>query len=826
MIGRIAGENITYGVSNVAIGHAALTASNTTGGGSNGGSENYNIAIGNSAMGAETSGAEYCVAVGHNALAAQNGDVKNTAVGGLAGDAIVGGEENTLLGYTAGSGIVGGGYNTALGHEAYKIGTGSYNTVIGARAIGESTGTAASGNDNVIIGYNAGFDLEDGPGNVIIGKSAGKDMTTGDYNVIIGTSAADAMTGDSNYNVAIGTSALGGEASGADHCIAIGGNALVSQNDADAVNLAIGMFAGDAINSGTYNVLIGHEAGSTLTSQDSCTAVGYQALKLASGASNTAVGSVCLDALGAGVNNTAVGYGAMGQADNEESGNTAVGTAALWGLNVDDGDFNVGLGYHAGRYLSNGSTAVTDIRECTYLGANAKGSAATGVENEIAIGYNTVGIGTDTVALGNTDVTAIKGQVDFAAYSDRRIKRDITNNDTGLAFIEKLQPVTFKHVNPADYPEAIREGRWSETTRQEVVSKAVEAADAVYEDVVVQKARAAVEEVTETIEHPAEDAVYEDIVHPAKDAVYEDRVVVHAEPERTETRVVQEAREEIKGERHKHDEVEVSEDVEKVEMVKGEGDNYVRKVTTETVTRTARTPLYDDHPVVNEDGTPCLNLIEHAVEAKEAVTEERQKLDDDGNGVVDENGDPVMETVVIEEAVEAKDAVTEQVIHKCPVMEEYIVQEAQDEVTETITIPAVEEVTERVLVSEAKEEHTERRLVTAAKEAWTETRVVRPAEAAVEEVKERRLVSEAVEAADAVYETVTVPADARPADNDTVRLGLIAQDVQAALTEVGLSVDIVDESPDGKLSLKYGSLVMPLIKAVQELSARVKTLEG
>jgi hypothetical protein len=146
-------------------------------------------------------------------------------------------------------------------------------------------------------------------------------------------------------------------------------------------------------------------------------------------------------------------------------------------------------------------------------------------------------------------------------------------------------------------------------------------------------------------------------------------------------------------------------------------------------------------------------------------------------------------------------------------MEEYIVQEAREEVTETITIPAVEEVTER-------------RLVTAAKEAWTETRVVTPASPAVEEVIERRLVKEAVEAADAVYETVTVPADARPEDDDTVRLGLIAQDVQTAMTEAGVEFDLVSESPNGKLSLKYGNLVMPLIKAVQELSARVKTLEG
>jgi hypothetical protein len=57
-------------------------------------------------------------------------------------------------------------------------------------------------------------------------------------------------------------------------------------------------------------------------------------------------------------------------------------------------------------------------------------------------------------------------------------------------------------------------------------------------------------------------------------------------------------------------------------------------------------------------------------------------------------------------------------------------------------------------------------------------------------------------------------------------LGLIAQDVQTAMTEAGVEFDIVNESPNGKLSLKYGNLVMPLIKAVQELSARVKTLEA
>ncbi len=117
-------------------------------------------------------------------------------------------------------------------------------------------------------------------------------------------------------------------------------------------------------------------------------------------------------------------------------------------------------------------------------------------------------------------------------------------------------------------------------------------------------------------------------------------------------------------------------------------------------------------------------------------------------------------------------------------------------------------------------------MVVEAKDEWTETHITRPAEPAQEEVTERRLVSAAIEAKDAVYETVTVPADDRPDDDDTVRLGLIAQDVQTAMTEAGVEFDLVNESPNGKLSLKYGNLVMPLIKAVQELSARVKTLEG
>ena len=131
-----------------------------------------------------------------------------------------------------------------------------------------------------------------------------------------------------------------------------------------------------------------------------------------------------------------------------------------------------------------------------------------------------------------------------------------------------------------------------------------------------------------------------------------------------------------------------------------------------------------------------------------------------------------------------------------------------------------------VVVREAEPERTERRLVSPAVAARTEVRVITPAAPAVKEVTERRLVSPAVEAQEAVYKTITKPANDRPADDETTCIGLIAQDVQAAMDEVGYDCNLVAEDPNGKLSVEYSQLVIPLLKAVQELSAEVKALKG
>ena len=766
LVGRDAGKEFTSNFGNIAIGNNAMDSAN--------GGENYNVAIGYNALSTETSGADYCVAIGYEALGSQNDNVKNTAIGGLAGDAITSGDANTFVGYTAGSAVTSGNHNTALGHQAYAAGTGGQNTIIGSLA-GDAAMTSSN---NVCVGYAAGSALSSGPGNVLIGHSAGVAMTSGDYNIAIGFQAADAMTGESNYNIAIGPNALGAEASGADSCIAIGRNALNVQNDGSAINMAIGENAGDAITSGTKNVLIGHESGSAITTADNNTALGYNALKLATGNANTAIGRNAIDAACTGGFNVAVGDGAMGDSAASTSGNVSIGVNSLATLNHNDGDYNIAVGMDAGRYHE--TTASATPGSATPDGNNSQGynsifigydtrSSSVGGVNEIVIGHTAVSNGDNTITLGNDDTGAIHcADGSISALSDRRIKRDITDNNVGLDFVEKLTTVNYKRLNPADWPAEIRSHRYRVEEHQELVTPAVEAAEAVYEDVIIQEASAAVEEVTETIEHPAVEAVYEDVIIPAV--------------------------EEIRDERHKHTETEVTETVTREEIVEIDG-KWVKREVSEEVTRTERTPVYEECDLYNEDGTQCMCCV---TEARDAVTEERQVVDENGDGVVDEDGNPVMETVEIEPAVEA---VHEPMKHKVPVMEEYVVQAAQ-------------------------EERTERKLVSPAIPARTEVRVITPAEPAVEEIKERRLVKEAVEAQEAVYKTVTKSADERPADDDTVRLGLIAQDVQTAMTEAGVEFDLVTTGANGKLAVKYSNLVIPLLKAVQELSAEVKALKG
>jgi hypothetical protein len=233
---------------------------------------------------------------------------------------------------------------------------------------------------------------------------------------------------------------------------------------------------------------------------------------------------------------------------------------------------------------------------------------------------------------------------------------------------------------------------------------------------------------------------YVEAVHAveAAEAVYEDQVVVHAEAERTETHITQEAREEVKSERHAYSEVEVTETVVGEEIVLVDG-KWTKQATSEEVTRIERTPLYTDCDLYNEDGSICTVCVTEAVEAVAAV------IGEGGNELVP--------------AIEAVAEVRENVVHKVALMEEYISQTAQEEVIETTVTPAVEEVTERICTHEAVEAVEGVAGVEEAEAVEAVAEVTEPVMHSVPTMEEYE-VSPAVEAVEETSETVVVRAEA------------------------------------------------------------------
>ena len=55
---------------------------------------------------------------------------------------------------------------------------------------------------------------------------------------------------------------------------------------------------------------------------------------------------------------------------------------------------------------------------------------------------------------------------------------------------------------------------------------------------------------------------------------------------------------------------------------------------------------------------------------------------------------------------------------------------------------------------------------------------------------------------------------------------MIAQEVKSAMDSLGVNFSGWSEDSKGKQGVQYAALVVPLIKAVQELSAKVEALEN
>ena len=182
--------------------------------------------------------------------------------------------------------------------------------------------------------------------NTAYGIAALDAITTGDHNTAIGSEAGSANT--TGYsNTFIGREAGKANTEGFNNTF-VGRGAGQSNTDADS-NTFIGDLAGGAVTTGGANIMIGHLAGDNFDTETANLGIGKSALSgaIAGGEYNVAIGNGTLDVLTSGDYNVAVGY-AAGTTMTSTTGNTLIGYEAGRAQNYDGASYVTMVGYQAG----------------------------------------------------------------------------------------------------------------------------------------------------------------------------------------------------------------------------------------------------------------------------------------------------------------------------------------------------------------------------------------------------------------------------------------------------------------------------------------------
>ena len=381
------------------------------------------------------------------------------------------GSSNTGVGYQALQGLNDGYDNVAIGASAHKRNqTGRRNTAIGTIAMFSDNG--ASGYNNVAVGYKSLYFLTTGDSNVGVGNTALQNITSGTDNVAIGQGAG-LGNAEQSENVYIGYLAGYRNSKGAG-VVHIGADA--GAYTTGSRNVFVGQRAGQGgtgdstpYASGEDNVALGYQALDDFTTGGNNTAIGRDALgSLTTSTKNVAIGNYALDSVaGTSYENIAIGYEAGKNGSNANFGlNIFIGTGAGKISSGDGGDslYNVGIGNNTLTSLSGGDRnncigraagdSITTGARNQLLGYGTDVSAVNG-QHQIVIGDELVGTANNRVHLGNSTSHIYNDYNTNATWthsSDRRQKKDIKKDTLGLDFINDIEPVTYKHKSPSEFP--------------------------------------------------------------------------------------------------------------------------------------------------------------------------------------------------------------------------------------------------------------------------------------------------------------------------------------------------------------------------------------
>jgi len=245
-------------------------------------------------------------------------------------------------------------------------------------------------NRNVFVGTLAGYSNTSGDRNTAVGFLSLNSNTTGLMNTAVGFQSLYYNTEGSN-NTAIGFTALNFNTTGNNNTAigyrtlvfntdglansAFGSEALLSNTEGD-FNIAIGRQSLYSNTTGSENNATGYQALYSNTSGSENNATGYKALYTnTSGSGNTASGYQSLFANNTGINNVAVGHSSL-RSNNSGGYNSAMGFESMY--SNTNGQSNVAMGFYALRSNTTGSRN-------TALGEQSLMSNTSGIEN-VAIG--------------------------------------------------------------------------------------------------------------------------------------------------------------------------------------------------------------------------------------------------------------------------------------------------------------------------------------------------------------------------------------------------------------------------------------------------------
>jgi len=282
---------------------------------------------------------------------------------------------------------------------------------------------------NAGFGYQALIANTSGAYNSAFGTFALTSNTTGSGNTALGIGSLDKNT-TGYYNTAVGNVALYTNKTGHDN-VAVGTYALWLNKTGNG-NSALGNYALQNNVGGLDNAALGYSALAANTSGSYNNSIGYQSLyNNTTGGNNNALGLYALWGNTSGTSNTGFGDQAL-SSDTSGNGNTAIGAWSLTYIKAESN--NTGVGNVSGGYY-------TSINS-TYLGAYAAPTTNWFV-NSTAVGYEANVTASNQVRLGNSSVTSIGGYANWTNISDGRYKKNIKENIPGLAFINKLKPVSY-----------------------------------------------------------------------------------------------------------------------------------------------------------------------------------------------------------------------------------------------------------------------------------------------------------------------------------------------------------------------------------------------